>query len=108
MLRSERLKLERASKQLLPKEDPVSVSDSELEEAMPVAKGIDFESLPAVQVLAKLDDEFYVLLESSKWTDRRDQLTKLEQLLDVERLENGSYFQLGHLLEKVWLCLGTC
>lgn len=102
LLRSEKLKLERAAKQQPSREEGNAPAKSfDTEDAAPAAKEIDFESIPPTAVLDQLDEEFFTLLESSKWTDRRDQLTKLEQLLNVERLDNCSYFQLGHLLEKV-------
>lgn len=64
-------------------------------------KEVDFECIPAASILDQLDEEFYTLLESSKWQERKDQLSRLEELLDVDRLENGSYFELARILEKV-------
>lgn len=111
MLRSERLKLEKANKQqplpeVVKQETTPTCIDYYLAPVNLIGepeavKEINFDNVPATSILDKLDEEFYELLGSPKWAERKDQLTKLEGLLNVERLENDNYFELARLLEKV-------
>lgn len=62
-----------------------------------------FTDLPVTDILSKVDSsQFYELMASQKWTDRKEQLEWLIPLLDVPRLKNGSYTQLGGALQKVF------
>lgn len=59
-----------------------------------------FELMVAVDILAKLPGDFYTLLESKKWQERKDSLEKLQQLLESnpKLVTNADY---GEVIKKL-------
>lgn len=68
-----------------------------------VANEIDpLDLIQAVDILSKLQKDFYEKLEAKKWQERKESLDYLEQLLsNAPKLENGDYGELVRAIKKV-------
>lgn len=60
-----------------------------------------WETFPPVDVVAKLDEDFFDLVASAKWSERKEALSKFAVLLDVPRLKQVSYTDVNRILQKV-------
>lgn len=59
-----------------------------------------FELMVAVDIIAKLPGDFYTLIESKKWQERKDCLEKLQQLLESNpKLDTKSDY--GEVIKKL-------
>lgn len=62
-----------------------------------------FDLMEPVDIISKLPSDFYTLIEAKKWTERRDGLEKLQQLLEQhpKLVTNADYSELIKQLRKI-------
>lgn len=61
-----------------------------------------YEYLDPVNILCKLNNEFYEKLEAKPWQERKEAIDMLEGILSKAlKLENGEYGDLIRALQKV-------
>ncbi|CAH1405349.1 unnamed protein product [Nezara viridula] len=61
-----------------------------------------YDLLEPVDILSKLDKNFYTKLESKKWSERKDVLEELEkQLAATPKLEPADYSEMIQVLKKI-------
>lgn len=61
-----------------------------------------YDLLDPVEILSKLPKDFYEKLEAKKWTERKEALDSLDNLLkNAPKLEPGDYADLVRALKKV-------
>lgn len=77
--------------------NPDSVDGDEAAEIDP------FELLDPVDIISKLPNDFYTLIEAKKWQERKDALEKLNQLLEANpKLDTSAdYAELVRQLKKI-------
>lgn len=77
--------------------DDEGVADEEEEEAVQVNA---FDLAEPVDVISKIPTDFYQMVASSKWKDRKEALDNLFNILNTPRVKEGSYDEMVRAFAK--------
>lgn len=93
-------RLLRSQQEAAARAPPPGADDEEAEEEEPEAEVDVFDLAEPQDVLSKLDPNFYDMLASSKWKERKEALEGLHKILDVPRIKDGDFNEIVRGLAK--------
>ena len=96
-----RLQRSKLAKQKKEEERERHNSKDERKENEQVEEVDPYEFLEPVEVISKLDRDFWVGLEAKKWSERRNSLLFLLDLLSAPKLVDGDYSELARSLRSI-------